>query len=170
MHSILWRLNAPFFFGVIVLGILTGINVISTYFVDYRVDTSIQNIHVNKFINNSRFHWEEAELSFDLKGDFSEVFNWNVNYIYIYVELDYESPMRNAIIIWDKIIPRFYYKPLKIEYKSEKGKYTLKNKGYNLRGKNVLAKIKLEIEPIAGFIFKIEGSHSNITFPTNYSY
>lgn len=47
-------------------------------------------------------------LTFDLKTDLSNLFNWNVKQLFLYLTAEYVTPNNelNQVVLWDKIILR----------------------------------------------------------------
>ena len=64
-----------------------------------------------------------ALLTFDLKANLTDVFNWNVKELFLYVMAEYSSPnnVRNQVFLWDKILLRdengvLEYKDMNTDY------------------------------------------------------
>ncbi|CAG9315930.1 unnamed protein product [Blepharisma stoltei] len=169
MHNVTSRFNSSFFFGVTVIGILAAINFATSFAVDHSFSASISNVNVTKFIKNSRYNWDEAELTFNLNGNFSDIFNWNVKLAFFYVELEYNALERNQITLWDKIIWRNQNTPINLNMIKEKGKYAVRTKKHNLKGATGTVKLKIEVTPIVGLIYKLESTPAFVRFPNDYS-
>ena len=104
MHNVTARINSSFFYGVTVIAILAALNLTSSFFIDQPFSADLVKIVNTKLYTNSRFNWDEAEIELTLKADLTGVYNWNIKLIYLYIEIDYFSPERNQVIVWDKII------------------------------------------------------------------
>jgi signal peptidase complex subunit 3 len=173
MHNVTARLNSSFFFGVTLLGILAGVNVFTSFFIEQPAFAKVNNIKVTDLVKNVRFGWDEARIMFDLDADLNGVYNWNVKLLFVYLELKYEAPgyPNNEVIIWDKIIERDQFNPetAKLELKTEKAKYIMRTRSHDLRGAEVKARLVWEVTPIVGFVYKMYGDEFKITFPTSYT-
>ena len=173
MHNVTARLNSSFFYGVTLLGILAGINVFTSFFIEQPAFAKLSSFKVTNLTKNSRFGWDESRITFDLTADLNEVFNWNVKLLFVYLELNYEAPKfpNNEVIIWDKIIERDQFNSTtgKLELKSEQSKYIMRTRSHDLRGAEAKARLVWEITPIVGFVYKMYGDEFKITFPTSYT-
>jgi signal peptidase complex subunit 3 len=172
MHNVTARLNSSFFFGVTLLGILAGINAFTAFLIEQPSTSTLGSFKVNKFYGSGRFKWDEAELSFDIEADLKDVFNWNVKLLYVWIEADYSTSdrHRNQIVVWDKLIWRDQYDADngKLRLKSEKAKYIMKTKDYDLRSTEVVFRLRWEVTPIVGLTYKLEGGKAKLTFPGSY--
>ncbi len=111
----------------------------------------------------------EADIEFNLKFDLTGVYNWNVKLIFVYLEIDYDSPNRNQVIVWDKIIWRDQFSQIKVDAKG-KGKYMIKTKSHDLVNTGATARLRWEVVPIAGFVYKMQSEPIKFRFLEKYSY
>ena len=173
MHSFTARLNGPFFYGITVLGILAAISGLSVFFIPQSGNAELSNVQVTKLIKNTSSRWDEAKITFDLAIDLSQVWNWNTKLIFVWIEADYANPpeSRNQVIIWDKIIWRNQYNPSQgvLTLKDNAGKYWMRTKDYDLRGTEVVLKVRWEVVPIVGINYKMDGGSVKVVFPSSYS-
>mmetsp|Transcript_8334 Transcript_8334/g.16471 ORF Transcript_8334/g.16471 Transcript_8334/m.16471 type:complete len:177 (-) Transcript_8334:4506-5036(-) len=172
MHNVTSRLNSSFFFGVTLLGILAGLNAFTAFIIEQPSTSSLGSIKLQKFFPSKRFGWDEADLTFDLEADLNKVFNWNVKLLFVWIEADYETSDRgrNQVIVWDKIIWRdqFDSDNGKLSLKGEKAKYNLKTKDFDLRSTEVVFRLRWEVTPVVGLIYRLEGGRTKLTFPGSY--
>lgn len=170
MHNVTARLNSAFFFGVWLLAALAALNIASSFFIEQKFDVKTVSVTNLKLYKNTRYNWDEADMEFTLNADLTDIFNWNVKLIYLYLELDYYNPERNQVIVWDKIIWRDQLKQIKVELTKNKGKYLIKTKSYDLLGRNATATLKWEVIPITGFVYKMQSESVPMQFLEKYSY
>lgn len=169
MHNVTARLNSSFFFGVWAIGILAGINVFTSFFIEQPFEVSLISVQNTKLYGNNFYKWDEAEFEFTLKADLRGVCNWNIKLIYLYLEVDYFSESRNEVIIWDKIIWRDALNQTIIDIKKNKGKYLVKTKAHDLRGKTPTATLKWEVIPITGFVYKMKSAPISFSMLKDYT-
>ena len=172
MHNVSARLNSPFFFGTTLLGILAALSALSVFIIPQSGSGELANIQVNRLIKNSSNRWDEAQVTFDLDLDLSQVWNWNVKLVFVWVEANYQNPAdsRNQVIVWDKIIWRNQYNPAQgiLTFQGVKGKYWMRSKDYDLRGTEVTFKVRWEVVPIVGINYKMNGNAVQVKFPSEY--
>jgi signal peptidase complex subunit 3 len=172
MHNVTGRISSAFFFGVTVLGLLAGLNSLSSYFIEYDGKAEIGNVKLLTFRPNKAFGWDEADFVFDITADLSQVYNWNVKLLFVWIEVDYTTANfeRNSVTIWDKIILRDQLDSTNgvFQFKEAKNKYKMRTKEYDLRGAKIDFRIKWEVVPIAGLNFYMEGKGSSMTLPKSY--
>lgn len=131
MHSVLQRGNAILAYALSVLACVTFACFLSTVFLNYRTDASINTVTVLVWvpkINSSRIlltlpcpsrknvpnYSASRELNdlgfitFDLQTNLTNLFNWNVKQLFLFLTAEYESPTNqlNQVVLWDKIIQR----------------------------------------------------------------
>lgn len=169
MHNVTSRLNSPFFYGVTLVAVLAGINIFTSFFIEQPFSAQVTSIVNTKLYNNSRHHWDEAEIEFSLNANLTGVYNWNIKLIFVYLELDYESPTRNQLVVWDKIIWRDQYSEVNLNLKKTKAKYLIKTKAHDLLGRKARAVLKWEVIPITGFVYKMESEPFEFSFLGKYS-
>ena len=169
MHNVTARINSSFFYGVTVIAILAALNLTSSFFIDQPFSADLVKIVNTKLYTNSRFNWDEAEIELTLKADLTGVYNWNIKLIYLYIEIDYFSPERNQVIVWDKIIWRDQYSKVLVELKNSKPKYLIKTKSHDLLAREANATLKWEVVPIAGFVYKMSSKPVPLKFLEKYS-
>ena len=104
MYSLSTRLNSVFFFGVMCLGnmliisvVLSAFNIATTIF--NRKDAVINKFQVTKFpyfYNNPHTRTEHATGVLDFDFDFTPVFNWNTNLIFVWISATYKTGKKNV--------------------------------------------------------------------------
>lgn len=108
MYNLSTRLNSVFFFGVMCLGkqivikiaILSVFNIATTIF--NRKDAIVSKFQVTKFpyfYNNPHTRTEHATGVIDFDFDFTPVFNWNTNLIFVWITATYQTGKKNVINI-----------------------------------------------------------------------
>lgn len=170
MHNVTARLNSSFFFGVTLVAVLAALNLASSFFIEQPFTAALTSMTNTKLYTNTRFDWDEADIEFTLTADLTGVYNWNVKLIFLYVEIDYFSPARNQVIVWDKIIWRDQASQVLLDLKKNKGKYMIKTKAHDLVGRKTTATLKWEVVPITGFVYKMSSQPLEIQFMEKYTY
>uniref|UniRef100_A0A1L8DV91 Signal peptidase complex subunit 3 n=1 Tax=Nyssomyia neivai TaxID=330878 RepID=A0A1L8DV91_9DIPT len=175
MHTVLTRGNSILAYSLSVLACLTFCCFLSTVFLDYRT-TAV--INANKVIvknvpdySSSREIRDLGHLTFDLHTDLTNLFNWNVKQLFLYLTAEYTTPENelNQVVLWDKIILRGENAVL--DFSNMHTKYYFWDDGNGLKGhQNVTLSLSWNIIPNAGLlpsIFAI-GQHS-FKFPQTYT-
>ncbi|KAK7874470.1 hypothetical protein R5R35_001559 [Gryllus longicercus] len=175
MHSVLTRGNAILAYSLSVLAVLTFVCFISTVFIDYRTNATMNTVKV--VVKNvadysaSREKNDLGFLTFDLQTDLTHLFNWNVKQLFLYLTAEYSTPNNqlNQVVLWDKIIQRGENAVL--DFKNMNTKYYFWDDGNGLRGnQNVTLTLSWNIIPNAGLLPSIFalGSHA-FRFPVEYT-
>ncbi|XP_018329949.1 signal peptidase complex subunit 3 [Agrilus planipennis] len=175
MHSVLQRGNAIVAYTISVLAFLTFTCFASTFFLDYRTNAHINTVKV--VVKNvpdysaSRLKNDLGFLTFDLQTNLTDIFNWNVKQLFLYLTAEYETPDNklNQVILWDKIILRGENAVL--DFKNMNTKYYFWDDGNGLRANpNVTLTLTWNIIPNAGLLPFVTayGSHS-FKFPNEYT-
>nr|QBH72901.1 microsomal signal peptidase 23 kd subunit [Thermobia domestica] len=175
MHSILTRGNAILAYTLSVLAALTFFCFLSTLFVDYRTEASMNTVKV--MVKNvpdysaSREKNDLGFLTFDLHTDLTPLFNWNVKQLFLYLTAEYATPNNklNQVVLWDKIIQRGENAVL--DFKNVNTKYYFWDDGNGLRGNdNVTLVLSWNVIPNAGLLPNVlaYGEHK-FKFPAAYT-
>ncbi|KAK8766840.1 hypothetical protein V5799_006382 [Amblyomma americanum] len=112
-----------------------------------------------------------VSTNLDSKTDLTQLFNWNVKQLFLYVTAEYETESNalNQVVLWDKIIRRGDNAVL--DYKNLNTKYYFWDDGHGLKGnKNVTLTLSWNVIPNAGSLPNIMGTgmHS-FAFPVEYT-
>ncbi|XP_045480529.1 signal peptidase complex subunit 3 [Harmonia axyridis] len=175
MHSFLQRGNALLAYTLSVLACLTFACFITTVFLNYKTEADITPVKiVVKNVPDYSASREKNDLGFltlDLQTDLTNLFNWNVKQLFLYLTAEYETANNklNQVVLWDRIILRG--ENAKLNYKNMNTKYYFWDDGNGLRGnKNITLTLSWNIIPNAGFLPNIfaHGSHS-FEFPVEYT-
>ncbi|XP_067000768.1 signal peptidase complex subunit 3 [Anabrus simplex] len=175
MHSVLTRGNAILAYTLSVLAALTFVCFLSTVFIDYRAQATLNTVKV--VVKNvadysaSREKNDLGFLTFDLQTDLTHLFNWNVKQLFLYLTAEYTSPNNqlNQVVLWDKIIQRGENAVL--DFKNMNTKYYFWDDGNGLKGNpNVTLTLSWNIIPNAGLLPSIFalGQHA-FNFPAEYT-
>lgn len=175
MHSVLTRGNAILAYTLSVLAALTFCCFISTVFIDYRTNATMNTVKV--VVKNvadysaSREKNDLGFLTFDLQTDLTHLFNWNVKQLFLYLTAEYTTPSNqlNQVVLWDKIIQRGENAVL--DFKNMNTKYYFWDDGNGLKGNpNVTLTLSWNIIPNAGLLPSIFalGQHA-FRFPVEYT-
>lgn len=175
MNTVLSRLNTIFAFTLSVMAGLTFLCFLSTFFNDHK---SLVAIGTEKVIvknvpdySASREKNDLGFVVFDLQTDLSDIFNWNVKQLFLYLTAEYKTADHklNQVVIWDKIIRRG--ENAIIDYRKANTKYYFWDYGNGLRGnKNVTLTLSWNVIPNAGTLPKVMGDgHHRFAFPEEYS-
>ncbi|KAF6215995.1 hypothetical protein GE061_000332 [Apolygus lucorum] len=175
MHSLLSRGNAIVAYTLSLLACLTFLCFLSTLFVDYRTNATINTVKV--VVKNvpdysaSREKCDLGFITFDLHANLTNLFNWNVKQLFLYLTAEYTTANNalSQVVLWDKIILRGENAIL--DFKSMNTKYYFWDDGNGLRNNsNVTLTLAWNIIPNAGLLPSIfaRGQHS-FTFPSEYT-
>lgn len=112
---------------------------------------------------------DQAYIKFDLVADFTKMWSWNINHMYVYVVAEYTSPShpRNEVVVWDSILSS--RKEALVRRNGQFNKYSLKDRSYGLRGADVALKFKYNILPYMGPLFYGETGETSFLVPANYT-
>lgn len=97
------------------------------------------------------------------------MWTWNINHMYVYAVAEYatETHGRNEVIIWDAILSG--KEEGKFKKRNQYNKYSLKDHGYGLGGKEVTVRVKYNILPYMGPLFYGEEGVTKFVVPNNYT-
>ncbi|CDF77548.1 unnamed protein product [Chondrus crispus] len=171
MHALGPRINVFFTHLMTMLLVLVAIASSFSYYqlssASPTVDLRISQLSFLRTISRERC--DQAYLKFDLTADFQRMWTWNINHMYVYLVAEYvtDSHQRNEVVVWDTILSG--KKQGKIERRGQNNKYSLKDHGYGLRGKEVLVKLKYNILPYMGPLFYGEQGQNSFLVPQNYT-
>jgi len=175
MNTLLSRANTIFAFTLSVLAGLTLLCFASTVFNSHLADVSIESKSV--LVKNvpdysaSREKNDLGFINFDMNADLTDLFNWNVKELFVYLTAEYETPSNkiNQVVLWDKIIKRG--EDAVLNYNDLKSKYYFFDDGHGLRAnKNVTLTLAWNVIPNAGTLPKVRaiGEH-RLEFPDEYA-
>ncbi|KAG5308116.1 SPCS3 peptidase, partial [Acromyrmex insinuator] len=192
MHTFLTRGNAILAYTLSVSACLTFCCFLSTVFIDYRANATLNTVKV--VVKNvpdysaSREKNDLGYLTFDLQTDIlfthksnyiyltkllhlTPLFNWNVKQLFLYLTAEYQTENNefNQVVLWDKIVLRGDNAVL--DFKNMNTKYYFWDDGKGLRGnKNVTLTLSWNIIPNAGLLPSVNalGSHT-FAFPPEYT-
>lgn len=175
MYMIFTRVNAIFAYTLSVSACLTFCCFLSTAFIDYRANATLNTVKV--VVKNvpdysaSREKNDLGYLTFDLQTDLTPLFNWNVKQLFLYLTAEYQTDNNdfNQVVLWDKIVLRGDNAVL--DFKNMNSKYYFWDDGNGLRGnKNVTLTLSWNIIPNAGLLPSVSalGSHT-FAFPSEYT-
>ncbi|KAL0273221.1 UNVERIFIED_CONTAM: hypothetical protein PYX00_005951 [Menopon gallinae] len=175
MHSVLTRGNAIVAYTLSVLAALTFFCFISTVFIDYRVPATMNAVRVVvKQVPDYGLSREKNDLgyiTFDVKADLTNLFNWNVKQLFLFLTAEYETPNNkfNQVVLWDKVILRG--ENAFLDFKNLNTKYYFWDDGRGLKGnKNVTLTLSWNIIPNAGPLPNILAlGHHSFKFPVEYT-
>lgn len=88
-------------------------------------------------------------------------------YVYVVAEYASKTHIRNEVIVWDSILSS--KKDALVKRKGQNNKYSLKDHGYGLRGRDIQLKFKYNILPYMGPLLYGENGLSQFTTPANYT-
>ncbi|CAN8006490.1 unnamed protein product [Ixodes hexagonus] len=175
MNTVISRANAIFAFTLSVLTALTFCCFLSTAFHQYKSNIELQTVKASvksvQDFTTTRGKNDLGFVTFDLKANLTELFNWNVKQLFLYLTAEYETEKNvlNQVVLWDKIIRRG--EEAMLDFKSLHTKYYFWDDGHGLKGnKNVTLTLSWNIIPNAGSLPNIlgTGAHS-FAFPAEYS-
>ncbi|KAK6625762.1 hypothetical protein RUM43_006061 [Polyplax serrata] len=175
MHSVLTRGNAIVAYTLSILAVLTFCCFLSTVFIDYRMPASMNAVKVIvkrvPDYSASRERNDLGFITFDLQTDLSNLFNWNVKQLFLYMTAEYETASNklNQVVLWDKIILRGENAIL--DFKNMNTKYYFWDDGNGLKGnKNITLTLSWNIIPNAGILPNILAvGHHSFRFPAEYT-
>eukprot|EP00177_Eucheuma_denticulatum_P003269 GFKZ01005908.1.p1 GENE.GFKZ01005908.1~~GFKZ01005908.1.p1 ORF type:complete len:180 (+),score=17.33 GFKZ01005908.1:434-973(+) len=171
MHAVGPRTNV--FFTHLMTMIFTLVAVGSTYsYLQLRASKPYVELHVSElsFLRQlKKEQCDQAYVKFDLDADFARMWTWNINHMYVYVVAEYESDThrRNEVVIWDAILSGKAQGL--VNRRGQYNKYSLKDHGYGLRGKDIVVRLKYNILPYMGPLYYGEEGVTSFTIPNNYT-
>ena len=175
MHTVLTRGNATIAYSLSILACLTFCCFFSTLFLNYKTVAKVNTVKVlvknMPYFGGSREKHDLGFLTFDLETNLTNLFNWNVKQLFLYLTAEYKTDdnVLNQVILWDKIIVRGDNTVL--DFKNMNTKYYFYDDGNGLKNnKNVSLYLSWNIIPNAGLLPNIvsKGSHK-FKFPAEYS-
>jgi signal peptidase complex subunit 3 len=122
------------------------------------------------FNRYTRTQNDHVDLKLKLDANFTEIFDWNVREIFVFVVASYKTRRHvvNEVVLWDKIIRRG--DPSVINLPSTVVEYHLLDHGKGLVGNdNVTLKLCWNVIPIAGQLPLIRAAPSHVIIPSVYS-
>jgi signal peptidase complex subunit 3 len=174
MYNIWNRLNALFFFSISVLIAASATTYLSTLLSNPSIQVNSLAINDLKALRpmkepSSRKMIDRAIFSFDLDADLTNLFNWNVKQVFVFITVEFKtkSSATNQVTIWDSIIPDKSRAVLK--YNDAMVKYPLFDQKDQLRGEPVRLVLNWDIMPTTGLLHlgKRKGSHA-VSLPAEY--
>lgn len=175
MHTVLTRGNATVAYTLSVLACLTFSCFLSTVFLDYRTDANINTVRV--LVKNvpdygaSREKHDLGYITFDLQTNLTDIFNWNVKQLFLYLTAEYKTPANqlNQVVLWDKIILRGENAVL--DFKNLNTKYYFWDDGNGLKdNRNVSLYLSWNIIPNAGLLPSVQATGKHLfKFPADYA-
>ncbi|OQR68772.1 signal peptidase complex subunit 3-like [Tropilaelaps mercedesae] len=174
MHSLWTRLHAIFACTLSALTAMTFAFFLSTAFNNYSTDVRLSTVKVVvKSVPDYTVSKEELDLgviTFDIDANLTQVFNWNVKQLFLYLAAEYETKNNkvNQVVLWDKIIQRGQDPILKLS--NLHSKYYFWDDGRGLRDIPVKLSLNWNVIPNAGILpnFAGIGSHT-FKFPVEYA-
>ncbi|KYN36742.1 Signal peptidase complex subunit 3 [Trachymyrmex septentrionalis] len=194
MHTFLTRGNAILAYTLSVSACLTFCCFLSTVFIDYRANATLNTVKVvvkNVPDYSASREKNDLELYSTFTGLFNcffnsyilnyicltkllhltPLFNWNVKQLFLYLTAEYQTENNefNQVVLWDKIVLRGDNAVL--DFKNMNTKYYFWDDGKGLRGnKNVTLTLSWNIIPNAGLLPSVNalGSHT-FAFPPEYT-
>ncbi|KYM83688.1 Signal peptidase complex subunit 3 [Atta colombica] len=190
MHTFLTRGNAILAYTLSVSACLTFCCFLSTVFIDYRANATLNTVKVVvKNVPDYSASREKNDLescstfycffnSYILNYIYlikllhlTPLFNWNVKQLFLYLTAEYQTENNefNQVVLWDKIVLRGDNAVL--DFKNMNTKYYFWDDGKGLRGnKNVTLTLSWNIIPNAGLLPSVNalGSHT-FAFPPEYT-
>jgi len=147
---------------------------VSTAFSSYSTDVTLATGKVVvKSVPDYTVSRDELDLgviTFDIDANLTQVFNWNVKQLFLYLSAEYESKDNkvNQVVLWDKIIQRGQSPVLAM--KNLHSKYYFWDDGRGLRDTPVKLSLNWNVIPNAGMLpnFSGFGSHT-FKFPVEYA-
>lgn len=175
MNTFLSRANTIFAFTLSVMAALTFGCFLTTAFNHHKAPINIGTAKaIVKNVPDYSASREKNDLgfiTFDLQADLTNIFNWNVKELFLYLTAEYKtrSNIINQVVLWDKIIERG--DNAKLDYRSMNTKYYFWDDGHGLKGnENVTLSLSWNVIPNAGTLPKIQGVGSHkFTFPDEYT-
>ncbi|BES98306.1 signal peptidase [Nesidiocoris tenuis] len=111
MHGVLQRVNQLMSVTLTVLAVLVCLCALSSALLKFDDVPSVVKTNRLRLMNVADFTTDSrpkdlGAITFDLKVNFSQVFNWNVKQLFVYVTAEYETETNalNQVVIWDKVI------------------------------------------------------------------
>ncbi|PAV60456.1 hypothetical protein WR25_10587 [Diploscapter pachys] len=176
MHSIYSRANALFAFTLWVLAAVTAACFLSTSFIDYNnsnVEITFKDPKVRSVVDyaNSDEKSDLGLLDFSVKADFTNMFNWNVKQLFLYLVAEYTTKENvvNQVVLWDKIVLRS--ERVLIDERRLKPKYYFMDDGSHLLNhQNITLVLRYNVIPNSGYLRLSQASGQiAVQFPGTYT-
>ena len=171
MYSFKNRLNALFFFTLLMLTLLSIGNVLTTIFAEKDVQVDFQFSHTETFRVDRVINEDKGILVFSLRTNLTSLFDWNTNLIFAWLTCEYESPKSayNRVTVWDKIVKREFKNEQLIDLQSETVEYPISDVYKKLKGRKVNVFFNWEHMPIVGINYKGRKHVGEFTMPSEYT-
>lgn len=180
MFNLVTRVQAAANQALTSASIIAGIVILATFFQLYQNDvwnlstTSITNIEPKSSIKYSfqygsvnRKPKENAKITFALKTDLSDLFNWNTKQVFVYLTAEYPGKSDgslNKVTFWDKIIKS--KDDAVLDLKGQRSKYSVWDVEKGFRERNATVRLEWNIQPHIGpLVFGETGDVASFNFP-----
>lgn len=162
------RANAIFCYALVVLAVLVGCNIGTSYFIPTNPEVHFAVTSLQVFQRHPTLQNDVLSLTFDLKADLSSLFHWNTKQLFVYVAAEYATERNavNQIVVWDDIIRR--KEDAILDYTDTRVEYYLVDQGHALRGSNVTFFFGWDLTPISGLLQTSKLGEHAITLPVDY--
>ena len=133
MHSTMVRANALLTFAGTTLMFMALGAMVTDMFHESSPEVNISIKSVERLYNLPSGN-DEAYIVMDLYADLRSVFSWNTKQLFVFVNVEYETPKNhlNQVVVFDRIIEK--RDNAVISNKNLRNKYNLVDQGKNLRG------------------------------------
>lgn len=137
---------------------------------------------VERFHALNRHRVDQAQLLFDVHGDFTSLFDWNTKQLFFYVVVEWETEheqlpsgqvpnpnqkQHHAVTIWDHIVESS--EDAILGFQHQRNKYALIDPEGKLRGKNATMTLRWDTTPIVGWIRRtVAVKKAHFDFPEQY--
>lgn len=137
MHSFLSRLNSVFAFTLSVAAVLTFGCFLTTVLNNNvrKIDVDVNKAVVKNIEDFSAYRQKNdlGTISFNLKANLTDVFDWNCKQLFLYLVAEYETKSNklNQVVLWDMIIKR--HENAELDIKNQHTKYYFFDDGHGLK-------------------------------------
>ncbi|KAJ6487834.1 signal peptidase 22 kDa subunit [Mycena sanguinolenta] len=112
--------------------------------------------------------YEHARIDFAVQADLAPLFNWNTKQLFLYLEAEYTNAkgVKNAVVIWDKIVRRKEDASIKLSGKKMGGKqkYAFKDV-HGFRDASATYTLRYNLMPHVGALVYGVAAASNASVP-----
>ena len=174
MYSLTGRLNTIAFNTLIYLGVLAGLNYLSSFpFNEVRQPVILKPFKMHDFdvfVKDNYINEDALSFTFDFTVDLRPLINWNTNIVFASISCEYRtnSSKVNVVTIWDQRVPRDRPESHVITLEREYPEYYLTDVNKKLRDQDVTCYFNWEQMPIAGVNYGGMVEIAQFRTPKNY--
>ncbi|KAJ7247861.1 signal peptidase 22kDa subunit [Mycena haematopus] len=115
-----------------------------------------------------QYKYEHAKVDFEIDADLSPLFNWNTKQLFLYLDVEYTNTkgVKNAVVIWDRIVRRKADAAIHVTSKQFNGKqkYAFKDV-HTFRDASATYTLRYNLMPHVGALVYGVAARANASVP-----